>query len=175
METTSEETFLDLLSQLSALQIGVVLLAIVFLIVGLRLVFKKPPATLTAFSGDAGNVLVSRKALQELVKQACLLDEAVEAARPVIQVKNQQVAARVELRLSEPENLKEVCQRVQDRIVSLMQKSLSIEQIGSIQIVVKSFGPDGEDRPATKSESSAIEPPDSASSKPSSDSTPPVA
>lgn len=129
----------ELFTQLTPLQIGAAVVAFIFLLIGLRLVFKKPPAHLTAFSGDAGSVLVSRKALQELVRSACLLDEWVEAARPVIRVKNNKVTALVELRLAKPDNLKAVCERVQEHISTLLQKSLSFDQIGEIQIVVKSF------------------------------------
>lgn len=134
-----------LLTQLSFWHMGAIILAVVFLIVGLRLILKKPPAHLTAFSGDVGTVLVSRKALQELIKQACLLDDWVEAARPVVKVKASKVSSNVELRLSSPENLKDVCERVQNRITELLQKSLSFDQIGDIRIVVKSFGSNVED------------------------------
>lgn len=136
------ESLQETITQMPAWQIAVLLLALVFLVIGLRLVFKKPPAHLTAFSGDAGNVLVSRKALQELVRSACLLDEWVEAARPNIRVKNNKVTAQVELRLARADNLKMVCERVQAHITALLQKSLSFDQIGDIQIVVKSFGND---------------------------------
>ncbi|MDQ8197258.1 hypothetical protein QEH56_03820 [Pelagicoccus enzymogenes] len=134
------ETFQELMTQLTPLQIGVAAVAFIFLLIGLRLVFKKPPAHLTAFSGDAGSVLVSRKALQELIRSACLLDEWVEAARPTIRLRNNKVTARVELRLARPEDLKAICERVQEHITALLQKSLSFEQIGEIEIVVKSFG-----------------------------------
>lgn len=138
----------ELFAQLTPLQIAVAVAAFIFLLIGLRLIFKKPPAHLTAFSGDAGSVLVSRKALQELVRSACLLDEWVEAARPVIRVKNNKVAALVELRLAKPDNLKAVCERVQEHITALLQKSLSFDQIGEIQIVVKSFGNEAGQEPA---------------------------
>ena len=103
--------------------------------------------------GEAGKVLVSRKALQELIKQACLLDDWVEAARPVVRVRGDKVSALVELRLASPEHLKDVCERVQQRITALLQKSLSFEQIGDIQIVVKSFATQPEPR---KPEETAI-------------------
>ncbi|MDQ8187285.1 hypothetical protein [Pelagicoccus sp. SDUM812002] len=134
------EPFKELMTQLTPLQIGVAVVAFIFLLIGLRLVFKKPPAHLTAFSGEAGSVLVSRKALQELIRSACLLDEWVEAARPTVRLRDNKVTARVELRLSKPEDLKAICERVQDHITALLHKSLSFEQIGSIEIVVKSFG-----------------------------------
>jgi len=137
----------DLFTQLTPLQIGVAAIAFIFLLIGLRLIFKKPPAHLTAFSGEAGNVLVSRKALQELVRSACLLDEWVEAARPVIRVRNNKVTALVELRLTKPDNLKAVCERVQEHITALLQKSLSFDQIGEIQIVVKSFSNEASELP----------------------------
>ncbi len=142
METTP--TTHSLLENLSSLQIAAIIGAIVFLLVGLRLIFKKPPTHLTAFSGQAGSVLVSRKALQELIRQACLLDDWVEAARPVVKLKGPQVQARVDLRLARPDNLREVTQRIQERITLLLQKSLSFEQIGDIQIVVKSFAESAE-------------------------------
>lgn len=143
METTTTTTT-ELFESLSALHMAAIAAALVFLVIGLRLVLKKPPAHLTAFSGQAGSVLVSRKALQELIRQACLLDDWVEAARPIVKLKGPQVQARVELRLARPENLREVTQRIQERITLLLQKSLSFEQIGDIQIVVKSFAESSE-------------------------------
>ena len=142
METAPQAS--ELLERLSALHYVVIAVILVFLLIGLRLIFKKPPAHLTAFSGNAGTVLVSRKALQELIRQACLLDDWVEAARPVVKLKGSQVRAHVELRLARPENLREVTQRIQERITLLLQKSLSFEQIGDIEIVVKSFAETGE-------------------------------
>ena len=162
METL--EAIRQAISQMSALQLGAVAIAVVFLAIGLRLILKKPPTHLTAFSGSAGNVLVSRKALQELVKQACLLDEWVEAARPVIRVRNDKITARVELRLARSENLKAVCERVQSHITTLLQKSLSFDQIGEIQIVVKSFRAESDatsvapDSPARASGSTTLAP-----------------
>lgn len=139
------ESIEELFTQLSPLQIGVAAAVFIFLLIGIRLIFKKPPAHLTAFSGESGSVLVSRKALQELVRSACLLEEWVEAASPVIRVRDNKVTARVELRLTKPDNLKAICERVQDHITTLLQKSLSFDQIGSIQIVVKSFGAEHEE------------------------------
>lgn len=141
----SEETT-NILTQLSPLHIGVIALAVVFLVIGLRLMLRKPPSHLTAFSGEAGTVLVSRKALQALIKQACLLDDWVEAARPVVRVRGQKVSSRVEVRLSAPDNLKDVCERLQERVTALLQKSLSFDQIGDIQIIVKGFS-SSEDAP----------------------------
>ncbi|MDQ8181871.1 hypothetical protein [Pelagicoccus sp. SDUM812005] len=148
------DSFKDLISQLTPLQIGVASVAFIFLLIGLRLVFKKPPAHLTAFSGEAGSVLVSRKALQELIRSACLLDEWVEAARPTIRLRDNKVTARVEIRLTKPEDLKAICERVQAHITALLQKSLSFDQIGQIEIVVKSFGKEAAESEAIPSASS---------------------
>ena len=113
--------------------------AFVFLVIGLRLILKKPPSHLTAYSGESGSVLVSRKALQDLIKQACMLEDWVESARPLVRVEKHKVSAQIELRLANPENMKDVCNRVQERVTTLLQKSLSFDQIGSIRILVKSF------------------------------------
>ncbi len=161
------------MTQLTALQIGVATGAFIFLLIGLRLVFKKPPSHLTAFNGEAGSVLVSRKVLQELIRSACLLEEWVEAARPTIRLRNNKVTARVELRLSKPQDLKAICERVQEHITALLQKSLSFDQIGAIEIVVKSFGKEAAEvanlpsKSLPASDLSAIEPADDEDQEPS--------
>lgn len=120
--------------------IGAAILALLLIVAGIRLLLRKQPTHLTAFAGEAGNVLVSRKAIQELIKQACLLDERVEAVRPVIRFSDSKVHTHVELRLASSENLKASSERVQTRITELLKKSLNFDQIGEIQIVVTSFG-----------------------------------
>lgn len=112
----------------------------VLVIIGLSRMLKKPPARLTAFSSATGSVLVSRKALQDLIRQACLKDDYVEAARPVVKIVGDKLNTAVSLRLSSPENLKETSERLQTRISELLQKSLSFDQIGTIEIMVTSFG-----------------------------------
>ncbi len=158
MENPTPES--ALVAGLTVLHIAAIAVAIVFLLVGLRLILKKQPANFTAFSGQAGSVMVSRRALQDLIKQACLLDDWVEAARPVVKLRKDQVHARVELRLARPDNLRDVTQRIQDRINALLQKSLSFEQIGEIQIVVKSFSETNE--PAKSDPAPAPAPPSGA-------------
>ncbi len=133
---------LDRFKDLPPVTIGVAVVVVVLLIVGLRLLLKKPPAHLVAFSGEAGSVLVSRKALQELIKQTCLKDECVEAVRPSVKISSGIVNTHAELRLTSPENLKGTCERIQSRITALLEKSLNFDQIGSIEIVVSSFGAD---------------------------------
>jgi len=134
------ESIRQAIAEMPAWQVLSILAAIVFLALGLRIAFRRPTSHLTAFNGAAGNVLVSRKALRELVRSACLLDEWVEAARPLVHFKGDKVGATVELRLAGPRNLKIVCERVQSHVTALLKKSLSFEQIGEIEIVVKSFG-----------------------------------
>ncbi len=139
-ELDTTQSFLELIRELPVaywIAGGVVL---ILLVVGLRLALKKPPAHLTAFSGSAGTVLVSRKALQELIRQACLTDEWVEAAKPTVKIDGAIVHTKVLLRLASPENLKETSERIQNRISQLLQKSLNFDQIGEIQIIVSSFG-----------------------------------
>lgn len=138
METS--ETIIDSVRAASPLVWVGLGVAIVFLALGLRLILKGSHSKLAAFSSPSGTVLVSRKALQELVKQACVLEDWVEAARPLIRLEDEKVSALIELRLASSENLKDVCERVQARVTDLLRKSLSFEHVGSIQIVVKSFG-----------------------------------
>lgn len=124
-----------------------ILAVLVLLIIGLQRILKGPPSRLTAFSGDSGSVLVSRKALQDLIRQTCLKDDWVEAARPNVKIVGKKINTTVTLRLSSPENLKDTTERLQTRISGLLQKSLSFEQIGPIEIMVTSFGKQDVDEP----------------------------
>ena len=121
---------------------------LLLLTIGLRSILKSPQSRLTAFSSDTGSVLVSRKALQDLIRQTCLKDDWVEAARPVVKIAGKKINTSVTLRLSSPENLKETTERLQTRISGLLQKSLSFDQIGPIEIMVSSFGKQDVDEPA---------------------------
>lgn len=137
--------------------IGIIVVVVVALF-SLGLFLKRPKATLTAFSSETGSVLISRKALQDLIRQACLKDERVEAARPVIKISGPKINTSVTLRLSKPDNLKETSERLQTRISKLLQKSLNFEQIGPIEIMVTSFGKNDVDEPNAEEVQSILEP-----------------
>ena len=137
----------DLVGNLPPYAILGVLAILLLLIIGLRSILKSPPSRLIAFSSDTGSVLVSRKALQDLIRQTCLKDDWVEAARPIVKIVGKKINTTVTLRLSSPENLKETTERLQTRISGLLQKSLSFDQIGPIEIMVTSFGKQDVDEP----------------------------
>ena len=151
------------------LLIGLGLLVVI--VIGLSLAFRKPTPHLTAFSGSAGSVLVSRKALQDLIRQTCLVDDWVEAAKPIVKINGSRVDTRVELRLAAPDNLKPTCERLQTRITELLQKSLNFDEIGEIQIYVTSFGKS--DLSETKPQTSDLTPTASEPEAPSEDTAPP--
>ena len=138
----------ELLDQLPPYALVGIFVVFVLIIIGLGRILKKPPARLTAFSSETGSVLVSRKALQDLIRQTCRRDEAVLAARPVVKISGSKINTRVDLRLASPENLKETSERLQARISGLLQKSLNFDQIGNIEIMVTSFGSSDVDEPA---------------------------
>jgi len=137
----------DLIGSMSPYTIAGVCVAFVLIIIGLRQTLKKPNSRLTAFSSSTGSVLVSRKALQDLIRQACLKDDWVEAARVVVKIAGDKINTSVTLRLSKADHLRETSERLQNRITALLQKSLSFEQIGPIQIMVTSFGKSDVDEP----------------------------
>lgn len=130
----------DLIESMSPYTIIGIFVAFILVIIGLRQTLKKPTSRLTAFSSSTGSVLVSRKALQDLIRQACLKDDWVEAARPVVKIVGDQINTNVTLRLSKADHLRETSERLQARISELLQKSLSFEQVGPIEIMVTSFG-----------------------------------
>ena len=130
----------ELLDNLHPYAIAGIFAVFVLVLIGLGRLLKKPPSRLTAFSSETGSVLVSRKALQELIRQACLRDDFVEAARPAVKISGSKIHTSVDLRLTSPTNLKKTSGRLQTRISELLQKSLNFDQIGHIEIMVTSFG-----------------------------------
>ena len=137
----------DFAGNLPPIAIVGILAVLLLLIIGLRSILKSPPSRLVAFSSDTGSVLVSRKALQDLIRQTCLKDDWVEAARPIVKIVGKKINTTVTFRLTSPENLKETTERLQTRISGLLQKSLSFDQIGPIEIMVTSFGKQDVDEP----------------------------
>lgn len=138
--TSTPDELITLVQDLPPLYWAIAAIVVVLLILGIRLIFRRSPAHLTAYAGTSGTVQISRKAIQTLIKQACSTDELVEAAKPTVKIAGDKVDTHVELRLTSPANLKVATERIQAKISSLLEKSLNIEQIGQIRIVVVSFG-----------------------------------
>lgn len=138
---------IDLLDQLPPYAIIGVFAVFVLAILGLGQMLRKPSSRLIAFSGESGSVSVSRKALQDLIKQTCLKDQSVYAARPTVKIAGSKIHTHVDLRLKSASNLKEISERLQTRISELLQRSLNFDQIGRIEIMVTSFGKSDVDEP----------------------------
>ena len=131
---------IDLVDEMPPLAILGVFALFVVVIIGLGRLLRKPPSRLIAFSDSNGSVSVSRKALQELIKQACLKDPNVQAARPTVRISGDKIHTNVEMRLQSATKLNDISDRLQARITELLQKSLNFDQIGKIEIMVTSFG-----------------------------------
>ena len=164
---------LDFLNQLPPYAVIGIFALFVLAILGLGRMLRKPPSRLIAFSGDSGSVSVSRKALQDLIKQSCLKDPSVQAARPAVKIAGSKINTSVDLRLNSASNLKEISERLQTRISELLQRSLNFDQIGRIEIMVTSFGKNDVDEApeATETPEETPPPPDSAP-KPKADEAP---
>ena len=106
----------EILDQLPLYAIIGIFAVFVLILIGLGRLLKKPPSRLTAFSSEAGSVLVSKKALQELIRQVCLRDDSVEASRPTVKINGAKIYTNVDLRLASPTNLRETSERLQTRI-----------------------------------------------------------
>ena len=148
----------ELLDELPPIAIVGIFVVFVLVIIVLGRILKKPPSRLTAFSSEIGSVMVSRKALQELIKQACLRDEWVQATRPVVKIAGSKINTSVDLRLTSPTDLKETSERLQASISELLMKSLNFDQIGPIEIMVSSFGKTDVDQADAIPASSTIQP-----------------
>lgn len=133
------------LRQFSPVAIAAFVLLLLCLALGLRLLLRRPPRRLIAYAGESGSVLVSRKALQELIRQACLKDPQVEAAKAAVSLRNGQASAFVRLRLVSPDQLKAVTGRLQQRVSRLLHHSLGFERVGPVELLVSGFSSKGGD------------------------------
>lgn len=102
----------------------------------LKLWLFRPPRVVQAFPTEGGQVLVTVRAVKELVLHCC--DELSGDGSADVRVGSRggELRTRVELRLRRNANVKGVTSYLRERIVQALTENLGLENIGDIDIVV---------------------------------------
>lgn len=109
---------------------GILVLYILF-----KITFR-PPRTIEAFTSEGGRVLVSRRAVRELI-QRCSEDLGeVGSADVKVDIKRGRLHTRVELRLRRNANLKGISGYLREQVTLALTENLGVEELGEVDIVV---------------------------------------
>lgn len=115
-----------------------VLAALVLIIFGWLLFrCKRRKRIIPAFKNDFGHVEVSRRAIYELIKNICAQTDSISRVRTRVWRHRGVIKISLRLRLQNGgSRLSEVAAHFQDRLTSALREYLSIENIGSVDVLV---------------------------------------
>jgi len=130
------DSLLAAFSEVLTNPVVVILLSSVILALLLVLVLSRPVATVHAFTGPAGQVTVSRKAVHDLIEARCRAFRGVGSAKAQVTSRGSEIDVRVELKIRESARLEDLSSQIQGEIGGMLRENLAIENIGSIDIVV---------------------------------------
>ncbi len=119
-----------------ALGVAAVLVVLVLL--------TRQPRRFRAFDTAGGEVLVTRKAVRELVQRCCEELGDVGSARVEIRLRGGEVRVGVRLRVRKSANLKGISGYLREQISTVLTENLGIERLGEIGILVVGILPDPE-------------------------------
>ncbi len=114
----------------------VILLSGIILALLLVLIVSRPVPTIPAFTGPAGQVTVSRKAVHDLIEARCRAFRGVGGAKATVTSRSGEVNVRVELKIRESARLENLSSQIQGEIGGMLRENLALDNIGSIDIVV---------------------------------------
>lgn len=115
------------------------LLALLILLIGSLL--RRQPSRFEAFSTDAGTILVSRKALAEQIERCCEELDDVGRCRVEVFKKKDLIETRIQMRLRSNSQLVGVSGYLQEQVDHVVRKSLGIEKVGPIDIIITGILP----------------------------------
>jgi hypothetical protein len=107
----------------------VVLTVIIYLI-------ARQPKSFKAFDAEGGGVIVTRKAVRELVQRCCTGLQGIGAAHARVTVHSGEVLVHVALRTRRSANLKGISSTLREEIRVALTENLGIEKIRDIEITV---------------------------------------
>lgn len=96
----------------------------------------RQPKAFKAFESDSGGVMVTRKAVRELVQRCCSSLQGVGAAHAHVTIHSGEVLVRVALRTRRSANLKGISSSLREEIRVALTENLGIEKIRDIEITV---------------------------------------
>lgn len=111
-------------------------IAAVVLILLLWVLLRRQPRSFRAFESESGEVMVTRKAVRELVQRCCEDLGEVGSAQARIEIRRGELHVQVGLRIRRNANLKGISGYLREQINQALTENLSIEKIGAIEIVV---------------------------------------
>lgn len=115
---------------------GAVTLGALLLLWLLKVLMFRPPRVVQAFPTDGGQVLVTVRAVKELVLHCCDELSGDGSAEVRVHTRRGELRTRVDLRLRRNANVKGVTSYLRERIVQALTENLGLESVGDIDIVV---------------------------------------
>ena len=102
----------------------------------LVLIVSRPVPTVHAFTGPAGTVAISRKAVHDMIEARCRAFRGVGSARANVTGRGSEIDVRIELKIRESARLEDLSSQIQGEVGGMLRDNLALENIGSIDIVV---------------------------------------
>ena len=115
---------------------GAVTLAALFVLWLIKALMFRPPRVVQAFPTEGGQVLVTVRAVKELVMHCCEELSGNGSAEVRVGVRGGELRTRVHLRLRRNANVKAVTSYLRERIVQALTENLGLDNVGDIDIVV---------------------------------------
>lgn len=112
---------------------GAVTAAVLLIIFALT---RRQPRVVRAFNAEGGQVLVTRRAVRDLVQRCCEELGDVASAHATVAIKNGKLRTRVELRLRHNANLKGVTGYLREQVTQALTENLGLEELGEVDVIV---------------------------------------
>lgn len=96
----------------------------------------RQPKSFKAFDADGGGVIVTRKAVRELVQRCCSGLAGVGSANAHVSVRSGEVSVHVALRTRRSANLKGISGHLREEIRVALTENLGIRNVRDIEITV---------------------------------------
>ena len=111
--------------------------AAALLIVSVVIYFlTRQPKSFKAFDSEGGGVIVTRRAVRELVQRCCSGLHGVGSATAHVSVRSGEVTVRVALRTRRSANLKGISNHLREEIRVALTENLGLENVREIEITV---------------------------------------
>jgi hypothetical protein len=130
------DSFLNSLAEVLTNPVVVILISGIILVLLLILVLSRPVPTVHAFTGPAGQVTVSRKAVHDLIEARCRAFRGVGGARAMVTNRGGEFDVRIELKIRESARLEDLSSQIQGEVGGMLRENLALENLGAIDIVV---------------------------------------
>lgn len=112
------------------------ILGLFFLLLLVILMTRSKTSEVVAFKNEKGQVVIARKALEELVENACCGVSGIDKVSSSLHVRSKGVSIRVRLRIESGHRLSDVATLIQDKISYALREELSVEAVGPIEVIV---------------------------------------